>query len=259
MADPFAPLPPASGKKARRPSDLPADLSQFDMLGLSSVSPPVVQPAPVAAPAPAPFHVNTDPFPSFPHPINPVLSVAAQSPIAASPVIATPQKRMSASSPAGLIAPPPSSTRHRKDSAARKGSDASMGHAPVTPSLGLAPSPKVTLQTPAKPSDSLLDLDLLMESNPPNNNNNANNTIFPPAYPSVIGHSPAAAAPINVFDSFAASNPVEISSSPQRQVNPNPFLAFDEPEDADPFAAIATRTPNPSTMGSVPKQNAFEF
>lgn len=256
MPDPFA--PPAAAPK---PSDLPLDLTQFDMLGLSPPPPAAVpahqaQSTPQRPVAQAPVQ---DPFAAFPIPIS---SPVHAPPAAAAASTSSPQvpassaKKHSITSPAaGLIAPPPSSTRHRKDSTARR-AEAAAAAAPATLTNG---SPKMTA-APTQPvqKDSLLDFDLLLASD----SAAAGGAAAAGAQPSLFAAA-VAPPPVNVFDSFNVAPQSAAGSSAHRMVNPFDSFGEDAPPtgsafDNDPFASIATRTPNPSAAGTQ-QQNAFGF
>lgn len=266
--DPFAVSNTAPPAKSRR-EDLPADLSQFDMLGLSA-SPPqpqvASQPQQRASMPPAhqvhfvdPF-ADDEPTTSFPVPqTNPAaLAVVASSPMAGGATPTGPSTGSTKASGLG-IAPPPSSTRHRKDSTGKRAS----GGTPMgAPALGLAPSPAA-----AKPpaGENIFDLDLLMSSNSPALATPAKSTSAQQPPQVTTFSTPqsafpfAAAGPVNIFDALqaptihagAGGSSAPGSAGPSSARQPNPFAAFDEdapPSEPDPFAELATRNPNQASF-----------
>lgn len=192
---------------------------------------------------------------------------------------AAPPKRGSASgaaSTSSLIAPPPaSSTRHRKASAARKGSVGSdqVSGSPVLSGASGSAAIKGSspTQSTSQPADSLLDFGVLgggasattasigstnayiqhssssgvngddfftSIGSSPSTSNPSSVTAFP-----FGGASASGAEPVNIFDALSGGIPLhQPAQSPQQQQQQpsqqsNPFAAFDN----DPFAAIATR------------------
>jgi len=258
-------------KKTRRKSDLPPELTQFDMLSSASPEPsnqdhaythadtsmrqqPAVEGMPRAS-APEPFMAT---------------STATAAHIHSPPSKLSTSSSGSAGAVTPILAPPPaSSSRRRKDSAARRSRAGSrdLGGSPMlnasvgsgSPAMRAHPSP--LNKTPAHGSDLLSSFDLL------SGQANAATTPMPTVTEGVAAPTPAPASTgpahpstaTNIFDQLSNMSLDEGGSGqegvPQSQPQVNPFDALEgnttataapaeeEEDESDPFAAIAHRSP----------------
>lgn len=231
---------------ARRKSDLPPMLAEFDMLGISPEPVPVQQqqqPPQQVQPAKAQAADSFDMAASFPQPMNPV--------VLAAPPAASPAKRSSASGALPLLAPPPTSaTRHRKRGSTDMGSPAA--GAPAAASATTPPKPAASQHQSAPastPTDNLLNLDFLMANNNPDGAESQSapvNDLFASQPQSSAVPFHAAQTPpqqpqqpvASIFDVLASEpGAASAAGAPPAAAAANPFESFD----ADPFGDNANK------------------